>query len=88
MKTSHKILLGFLVAFAGLAGLSSCATDGYVSASTGVYYGGPIYHDPWFHDDSWTYGHNWYGEHPEGHTDVYIHPPRVGHSEHSDDRHR
>jgi hypothetical protein len=76
MKTFHKIFLGSFV-LTVLLGLSSCATDGYVGVDTGVYYGGPVYGDPWFHDGPWIDGHRGYGEpRPGGHVGGYIHPPR------------
>lgn len=76
MKTIHKIFLGS-VFLAGLLGLIGCATSGYVEADTGVYYGGPYYRDPWFHEGPWINGHHWYHEpRPSGHVGVYIHPPR------------
>lgn len=78
MKTILKIFLGSLL-LAGSLGLNGCETSGYVAADTGVYYGGPIYHDPWFHEGPWINGNHWYGE-PRGggHVGVYIHPPRTG----------
>ncbi len=91
MKIPHKILPGILLIVGGLGALSSCATDGYVAASTGVYYGGPAYSDPWFHEEPWVYGHPWHREPPDTHVGVYIHPPRTGHPHpepHPDPHHR
>lgn len=72
MKNLPKLLLGSLVLFGLQLGISSCATDGYVSES--VYYG--PHRDPWFRDDPWMDGHRWYGEDRGGGVGVYIHPPR------------
>jgi hypothetical protein len=80
MKIPPRIVPGLLLVFAGLVGLSSCATDGYVEAGTGVYYGGPYYADPWFHEGPWVYGRPWHGAPADVHAGAYIHPPRVGHS--------
>jgi hypothetical protein len=79
MKFSLKTMAGVLLLGGGLLALSSCETDGYVEADTGVYYGGPYYRDPWFHEGPWVYGHPWAGEPRGGRGGAYIHPPRVGH---------
>lgn len=79
MKTIHKLFLSALF-LTGLAGLSSCVSSGYVEADTGVYYGGPLYRDPWFHEGPWINGHRGYGEpRSGGHVGGYIHPPRPRH---------
>ena len=78
MKTIHKLFLGS-VFLLGLLGLSSC-TGGYVEADSGVYYGGPRYRDPWFHEGPWINGNHWYHDSgPSNHVGVYIHPPRPRH---------
>ena len=73
MKPTHKILLGFLL-LAGLQfGLTSCLTDS--SVASGVYYGPQS--DPWFRDDPWMDGHEWYRGPPvTPDVEIYIHPPR------------
>jgi len=88
MKTFDKILLGSFI-LAALLGLGGCVGGGgYVEADTGVYYGGPYFGDPWFHEGPWIDGHGWYGEpRGDGHAGTYIHPPRVG-GGHSEPRRR
>lgn len=74
MKIIHKIFLGSLF-LTGLLGLSSCV-GGYVEADSGVYYGGPGYRDPWFHEGPWINGNRYHESGPASHVGVYIHPPR------------
>ena len=77
MKHPAKTLLGFLLLSGLLIALVGCVADGYVGVHDDVYYG-PGYRDPWFHGDSWAYGHRGYSEPRRGGDhDVYINPPRL-----------
>jgi len=79
MKSTRKILLGSLLLVGLQFALGGCAVDGYVGVHDSVYYGPG--RDPWFRDDPWMDGHDWYrgDRHPGsgGNVDIYIHPPRV-----------
>ena len=76
MKPSAKFFLGSLLLSGFLLALVGCVADGYVGVHEDVYYG-PGYRDPWFHGDSWAYGHRGYSEPRHGGGDVYINPPRL-----------